>query len=154
MEKIRIEPFMLIGISIRPSNENGQAAKEIADLWSKFLNDNVLRAIPNKAGNAIYSLYTDYEKDYTKPYTAILGCKVNTLSEIPDGMIGKSFEGGSYVKTSAKGDLMKDLVINKWSEIFKMNLDRIYTADFEIFGEKAQNPKDAEVDFYIAVRNQ
>jgi len=30
-----------------------------------------------------------------------------------------------------------------------MDLDRAYTADFEIFGIKAQNPMDAEVDFMI-----
>jgi len=30
---------------------------------------------------------------------------------------------------------MKDLVINKWLEIWKMDLDRRFTADFEVFGE-------------------
>jgi hypothetical protein len=33
-----------------------------------------------------------------------------------------------------------------------MNLERMFTADFEVFGEKAQNPMDAEVDFLVAVR--
>lgn len=33
-----------------------------------------------------------------------------------------------------------------------MELDRIFTADFEAFGEKAPNPADAEVDFYVAVQ--
>jgi predicted transcriptional regulator YdeE len=151
MEKVKIEPFMLIGIAIRTINENGQAVQEIGELWTKFLENNLLNTIPNKVDNTIYSLYTDYEGDHTKPYTAILGCRVNSLDNIPEGMIGKSFDGGNYVKTSAKGDLMKGLVVNKWSEIFDMKLDRLFTADFEVFGEKAQNPSDAEIDFYIAV---
>jgi len=33
-----------------------------------------------------------------------------------------------------------------------MDLERIYTADVEVFGEKAQNPSDTEVDFYVSVR--
>jgi predicted transcriptional regulator YdeE len=33
-----------------------------------------------------------------------------------------------------------------------MDLDRSYTADFEIYGEKAQNPENAEVDIFIAVK--
>ncbi|MFT4644864.1 MAG: putative transcriptional regulator YdeE [Planctomycetota bacterium] len=33
-----------------------------------------------------------------------------------------------------------------------MDLDRTYTADFEIYGEKVQNPQDAEVDIMIAVK--
>ena len=47
---------------------------------------------------------------------------------------------------------MKGLVVNKWSEIWEMDLERLFTTDFEVFGEKAQNPVDAEIDFLIAVK--
>jgi len=152
MNKVKIEPFQVIGISVRTTNENNQAAKDIADLWGRFMNDKVLEAIPNKIDNTVYSIYTDYESDHTKDYTTILGCKVENLHTIPDGMIGKSFEGGNYAKLSAKGDLMKGLIVNKWMEIWKMDLDRMFTADFEVFGKKAQNPTNAEIDFLIAVK--
>jgi predicted transcriptional regulator YdeE len=151
MQKVKIEPFKLIGISIRTTNEHGQAAKEIGALWGKFMSENILEKIPNKIDNTIYSLYTEYESDYTQPYTAILGCKVANLDQIPDGMIGKSFEGGNYMKIAAKGDLMSGLIMKKWAEIWEMKLDRKFTADFEVFGEKAQNPSSAEIDFLIAV---
>jgi predicted transcriptional regulator YdeE len=152
MKKVKIEPFNVIGISVRTTNENGQAAKDIPDLWSRFMNEKVLDAILNKIDNTVYSIYTEYENDHTKPYTTILGCKVENLNAIPDGLVGKSFNGGNYVKLSARGDLMKDLIINKWIEIWKSDLERVYTADFEVFGEKAQNPSDAEIDFLIAVK--
>ena len=143
---------MIIGISVRTTNENNQAARDIANLWGKFINDKILEAIPNKIDNTIYSIYTDYESDHTKPYTTILGCRVDNLNDIPNEMIGKAFDGGNYVKLSAKGDLIKGLIINKWIEIWKMNINRAFTADFEVFGEKAQNPSDAEIDFLIAVK--
>ena len=152
MNKVNIEPFKVIGISVRTTNENGQAAKEIAELWGKFMNDKVLEAIPSKIDNTVYSIYTDYEGDHTKPYTALLGCKVKTLNVIPDGMIGKSVDGGNYVKLTAKGDLTKGLIVNKWSEIWEMDLERLFTTDFEVFGEKAKNPAAAEIDFFIAVK--
>lgn len=152
MDNVNIEPFKVIGISVRTTNENNQAAKDIGDLWVRFMNDKVMEAIPNKIDNTVYSIYTDYESDHTKPYTTILGCRVENLNTIPDGMVGKSVDGGNYVKFPAKGDLMKDLVINKWFEIWKMDLDRLFTADFEVFGEKAQNPADAEIDILIAVK--
>ncbi len=153
MERMKIEPFNMIGIAIQTTNEYNKADKEIADLWGRFLGENLLEKIPNKVDNTVYSLYTEYEGDYTKPYTAILGCKVQNLDQIPEGMTGKSFGGGNYVKTSAKGDLMKGLIVNHWAKIWDMELDRAYTADFEAFGEKAQNPSDAEVDFYVAVND-
>ncbi|WP_017257874.1 GyrI-like domain-containing protein [Pedobacter arcticus] len=152
MDKVKIEPFKVIGISIRTTNENGQATKEIAELWGKFMNEKVLNAIPNKIDATVYSIYTDYESDHTKPYTTILGCKVENLNDIPQGMIGKSFDGGNYVKLSAKGNLMQGLIANKWAEIWEMNLDRLFTADFEVFGEKAQHLVNAEIDFLIAVK--
>ena len=152
MNKVKIEPFKVIGISVRTTNENNQAAKDIADLWGTFMNDKILEAIPNKIDSTIYSIYTDYESDHTKPYTAILGCRVENLNDIPNGMIGKSFDGGSYVKLAAKGDLMQGLIVNKWTEIWGMDLDRTFTADFEVFGAKAQNPADAEINFLIAVK--
>jgi predicted transcriptional regulator YdeE len=34
-----------------------------------------------------------------------------------------------------------------------MDLDREYSADFEVFGEKAQNPQHAEIDILIAVKS-
>lgn len=145
-------PFKVIGIAVRTTNENDQAAKDIAELWGKFMNDNVLDAIPNKIDDTVYSIYTDYESDHTKPYTTILGCRVEDLDDIPGGMIGKSFDGGNYVKLSAKGDLMKGLLINKWIEIWQMDLARTFTADFEVFGAKASDPADAEIDFLIAVK--
>ncbi|WP_347217722.1 GyrI-like domain-containing protein [Chryseobacterium sp.] len=152
MNNVKVEPFKVIGITVRTMNENEQAAKDIPVLWEKFMKENVLNTIPNKIDNTIYSIYTEYEKDHTKPYTTLLGCKVENLDHIPEGMTGKSFDGGDYVKFTAKGNLAEGLVINEWFKIWNMDLERTFTADFEIYGEKAQNPSDAEVDILIAVK--
>lgn len=152
MQTVKIEPFHVIGISIRTTNENGQATEEIADLWGRFLSENLLDEIPNKVNNNIYSLYTDYQGDETQPYTTVLGCQVNDLENVPEGMVGRSFSGGEYSKSTAKGDLMQGLIVNEWKRIWTENLDRAYTTDFELFAENAQNPNDAEVEFYVALK--
>lgn len=152
MNNVKVEPFKVIGIEVRTTNENEQAAKDIPVLWEKFMNENLLNNIPNKIDNTIYSIYTEYEKDHTKPYTTLLGCKVESLGNIPEGMVGKSFDGGDYIRFTAKGNLAEGLVINEWLKIWNMDLGRTFTADFEIYGEKAQDPSDAEVDILIAVK--
>ncbi|WP_079242204.1 GyrI-like domain-containing protein [Chryseobacterium indologenes] len=152
MNNVKIEPFKVIGISVRTTNENGQAGKDIPVLWEKMISEDILNSIPNKIDNTIYSIYTDYEKDHTKPYTTVLGCQVENLDNIPEGMVGYSFDGGEYLKFTVNGDLSKDLVINEWMKIWNMELGRIFTADFEVYGEKAQNPSDAQVDIFIAVK--
>ncbi|GAB5524794.1 MAG: GyrI-like domain-containing protein [Roseivirga sp.] len=151
MQNVRIEPFNLIGIAVRTTNENNRAAGQIAGLWERFLTEKTLEAIPNRVHNHVYSLYTDYEGDHTQPYTAILGCCVENLDDVPEGMVGKSVAGGNYVKISAKGDLTKGLIVNEWMKIWDMGLDRAFTADYELFDENEKNPMDARVDFLVAV---
>lgn len=152
MQNIKIESFKIIGIAIRTSNANQRAANDIPKLWNTFMSKNILDNIPNKINNTIYCLYTNYEGNHTQPYTTIIGCKVKNLDVIPEDMIGKSFNGGEYQKMSVKGNLEEGLIINQWFKIWNMDLNRAYTVDFEIYGEKAQNPNNAEVDILVGIK--
>jgi predicted transcriptional regulator YdeE len=148
----RIEQFSVIGISVKTTNENGQAMQDIPKLWNSFLTESIAEKIPNKADNTVYCIYTDYEGDHTKPYTTILGCKVLNLDNIPDGLIGKTFDTATYSKHTAKGNILQGLIFDEWTKIWNANLDRAFTADFEVYGDKAQNPENAEVDIYVSVK--
>ena len=152
MQQVKVAPFQMIGLAIRTSNADGQAAREIGALWNEFLSTNVLARIPNRTDDTVYSLYTDYEGDHTQPYTVVLGCQVTQTDEIPEGMVARSFGGGEYVKMSTRGDLQEGIVVQQWQKIWAMDLNRAYTADFEVFGAKARDPQDAEVDFYISIQ--
>ena len=141
MEKVTIEAFTVIGISVRTTNENGQSAKDIGGLWNKFMTEGILNKIPNKIDDTVYSIYTAYEGDHTKPYTTILGCKVENVDTIPNGMVAKTFKGGNYTKFVSKGDLTKGVVYETWLKIWNSDLDRTYTADFEDYGNKGDASK-------------
>ncbi|MBF4487942.1 GyrI-like domain-containing protein [Flavobacterium sp. CSZ] len=147
-----IQKFSVIGISVRTTNENGKSGEDIPALWNKFMSEEIQRKIPNKVSEDIFCIYTDYEKDHTKPYTTILGCKVKSLDVVPENMIGKTIESANYEELIAKGNLAEGIVYNKWLEIWNSDLDRSFTADFEVYGEKTQNPENAEVDIYIALQ--
>lgn len=151
MEKTTLPPFAIIGIAVRTTNENGQTATDIPALWNRFMAENILAKIPNRLSDDIYSVYTEYEKDFTKPYTTILGCKVSHLEHIPEGLVGKTFEEGNYSRFTAKGNLSHGAVYNEWEKIWNSGFERKYTVDFEIYGEKAQNPENAEVPIFIAI---
>ena len=153
MQKVKINSFKIIGISIRTSNKEGQSMQDIPKLWEQFMANQTATKIPNKLNNNIVAVYTNYDSDHTEGYDTILGCQVATLENIPEGMIGTTFEGGSYTKYLAKGDLTQGVVYNTWAHIWEEKIDRIYTADFEIYGEKALNPKDAEVEVLVATKD-
>ncbi|RZK79629.1 MAG: hypothetical protein EOO92_08965 [Pedobacter sp.] len=144
----------IIGISVRTTNQNGQSATDIPLLWKRFFEEQLIQQIPNKIGDALYCIYTDYELDHTKPYTTILGCEVSSLTEIPEGFTGKIIEEGDYLPFTAKGKLSDNIVFEEWQKIWNTDIPRSYLTDFEIYGKKAQNPDDAEVEIYISTLSE
>ena len=151
MNQVIIEPFTIVGISVRTTNQDGQAAQDIAALWNRFLEESLAAHIPNKVDKSIYSVYTDYAGDHTQPYTVVLGCRVSEGAIAPDGMVAKHVSGGTYQPFVAQESLSQGAVYQAWVSIWNADLNRAYTADFEVYGEKALNPEDAEVDIYVAV---
>jgi predicted transcriptional regulator YdeE len=152
MSKETIQPFNVIGIAVRTTNENGQSGKDIPALWNLFITEGIIHQIPNKIDTDLYCIYTEYEKDHTKPYTTILGCKVSSLQDIPAGMNGISFKEGPYEKITAKGNIQEGLVFNEWLKIWESAMPRAFTADYEVYGAKASDPENAEVDIFIAIQ--
>ncbi|ACU05879.1 GyrI-like domain-containing protein [Pedobacter heparinus] len=147
-----IHSFPVIGITVRTSNADGSAAKDIPELWDRFWSANIAAQIPGVISNDVYSIYTAYDGDYTQPYTTLIGYRVENLDHIPEGLSGLLIEGGSYQQRSVKGNLLKGVVFDAWVDIWNSDIPRAYTSDFEVYGEKAQNPEDAVVDIYLSVK--
>lgn len=147
-----IKPFKFIGIGVRTSNTTGKATKDLGELWGRFFQDQVGEKIGGKVKEDIYSIYTDYESNYTGEYTCLIGFQVESVENVPQGMIGREFEGGKYRKFVAKGE-MPEAVVTTWQEIWQKDaeLGRQYTVDFEVYGPKCQQGDTSEVDIFIAV---
>jgi len=150
MNKMHINGFFLLGISVRTTNQKGQAAKDIEELWCRFMDNNILTQIVDRVSDEVYCVYTDYESDYTGPYTAILGCRVNSLDNIPIGLVSHIVSPGTYVKYTAKSWL-PNRVGETWQHIWNTCRNRQYIADFDVYGIKAKSPEDARVEIYVGV---
>ena len=48
---------------------------------------------------------------------------------------------------------MQGIVYNEWVKIWNSDLDRTFVADFEVYGEKAQDPTNAEVEIFVGVKD-
>lgn len=152
-EKVEVQPFKIIGISSWTTNADGQAVIDLGKLWNRFRAENILSLIPNRLSNDVYMIYTDYMTNHQGAYTAIIGCKVSSLINIPPGLMGREFNGGQYRKFVAKGK-MPHVVIRQWQEIWNEDkkLGRKYTADFEVYSRKSRDPENAEIEIFIAIK--
>jgi len=143
--------FKIIGISIETSNQNGEASEAIGSLWGQFISENMLETIPNQLDSDILCIYTDYESDYKGKYTCILGLKVSSLNHIPEGLVGREFQGGNFQSFLAKGSL-PEAIVDAWHSIWNQDetLDRSYTYDYEVYDYRSRLGEESEVDIYIA----
>jgi predicted transcriptional regulator YdeE len=151
MQTTTIGGFLITGISTRTTNENGAAATAIPQLWQRFIAENLAAQISGKNNADVYCVYTDYEKDHTRPYTVILGCRVDAAAAIPPGLQQVRIQEGSYRVFTAQGDLTAGAVFGAWTKIWNTVLPRLYRTDFEVYGAKAQNPLNGEVDIFVGI---
>ena len=148
-----LDPFKIIGISTRTSNTSGKAAEDLGALWGKLFEEQIGGKIPRKVSEDIFAIYTDYESDYTGDYTCLIGYQVASLENVAEGLVAREFDGGKHIKFTAAGK-MPEAVVETWQKIWAKDaeLDRKYTADFEVYGAKSQQGDNSEVDIFIAVK--
>jgi predicted transcriptional regulator YdeE len=150
--------FTVIGIAARTSNAKEITADGvIGKQWARFFQDGVIAKIPNKAGQSIVAVYTDYASDHNGEYTYVLGAKVTSDADVPSEMVAKKIPSGKYaVFTTGKGPGPK-VVPEAWMKINSLPKtavggDRMYRADFEVYDERAADPQNLQADIYVGIK--
>lgn len=137
-----------IGLELRTNNE--ECSSTMPAHKERFFKENILAKIPNKVNGNMLALYTDYEGDYTKPYSWILGCEVSSLDEVPEGLVGKVIPASKYAVYTTEGAFPQGLIA-AWQAVWKSELHRSYTSDFELYRPDFNPEKNPEVKLYIAI---
>jgi len=151
MDQIKTGGFKLIGIKLphKTSNEEGQSNIDCGELWQRFNEEGIKNKIPGKISDDIYAVYFAYEGDYTKPFSFFIGCKVNMDTRTPEDLDGLFIPVQNYQKVVAKG-IIPDCIANAWRDIWAAKNNRGYKYDFEVYGEKSRDWKNAEVEIYLS----
>lgn len=143
-EIVNLEQKTIIGVSAITSNTDPEMGKIIGGLWESLYKGGVNERIRNKANEHAIGLYSDYSAD---GYTVTAGNEVSKVEN--EGLDVKIIPAGRYAKFSIHGHMEK-AVAEAWGEIWKMNLDRSFTGDFEEYlNDSLEN---ADIDIYIALR--
>ena len=121
-------------------------------IWGRGLpySEGIYEKIPNKVNGKTIGLYTEYEGDYTKPYTFIAGAEVNKEVQIGEEIESIIIPKGKYARFVITGDVQNS-VGQAWQEIWGMDLKRKYTCDFEEYQNNSENMQKQEIHIYIAL---
>ncbi|PYX32638.1 MAG: AraC family transcriptional regulator [Acidobacteria bacterium] len=149
--------FTVVGIAARTSNTREATADGvIGKQWERFMKEGILAKIPNKVDSAVVAVYTDYASDKDGEYTYLLGAKVKSNRDVPEGMVARVPAGRYAVFTSEKGPAAQ-VVVEAWQRIWAVPKsapggNRAYKADFEVYDERAADPQNVQVDVYVGIK--
>jgi predicted transcriptional regulator YdeE len=150
--------FTMIGIAARTSNAKENTADAIiGKQWGRLMRESLLESIPNKADANIVAVYTDYASDKDGEYTFVLGARVTHAENVPAGMVAKIVPAGKYAVFTSERGSVPEVVISTWKRIWTTPKDapggnRAYKADFELYGQGAQNPADTVMEIHIGIK--
>jgi predicted transcriptional regulator YdeE len=157
IQSTNITSFTVIGIAARTSNAK-EATSEgiIGKQWQRFFGEGVPDRIPDRLDRNIYAVYSDYASDHNGEYSFLIAAKVKDGTVPPTGMVAKRVLAGRYaVFTSEKGPFVQ-VVPSVWKKIYRLEdagtLKRAYHTDFEIYDQRAQDPRNGQVDIYVGVK--
>ncbi len=143
-EVVNLEEKVIAGISTVTSNNSPKMTEVIGKLWAELYQGGISQSIQNKVNSYAIGLYSDYSGDN---YTVTVGNEVSKAEN--DKLTVKVIPAGRYAKFSVHGNMVA-AVAEAWSEIWKINLDRSFTGDFEEYLNS--DNENANIDIYIALK--
>lgn len=146
--KLEREEKVIMGIECRITEPMKAGSREIPQLWERFEREEIAVQIPQKKSEEVIALYCDYEGDHTQPYTLVIGCPIESVGEIPEGMVVKKAPAASYAVFPVRGAFPQSLMA-VWKQVWELELPRSYQGDYEVYGEKFS--ESAELEVFIAL---
>ena len=143
-EIVNLEQKTVVGVSAITSNADPRMGEVISGLWEKLYQGGANAAIKNKMNEHAIGLYSDYSDDQ---YCVTAGNEVSKPEN--DELTVKIIPRGKYAKFSVHGHMEK-AVAEAWSEIWKMDLARSFTGDFEEYLNS--DWENSDIDIYIALK--
>lgn len=110
----------------------------------KTISGGVNASIKNKINEYAIGLYSDYSDD---KYCVTVGNEVSKADN--QELAVKIIPAGKYAKFSVHGD-MQEAVAKAWGEIWKIDMDRSFTGDFEEYLNSDWD--NADINIYIALK--
>lgn len=144
-EVVSLEQKIIVGVSATTSNKDPEMGKVIGGLWEKLYQGGVSATIKNKVNENAIGLYSEYSEN---GYCVTAGNEVSKAEN--DGLTVKTIPAGNYAKFSVHGNMEK-AVAKAWEEIWKMDLKRSFTGDFEEYLN--DDWENADIDLYIALQD-
>jgi predicted transcriptional regulator YdeE len=134
------DSFIVVGVTVRTNNTKEATGQgDIPGLWQSAIQNGTLETIPNKTGDGMVVVYSDYATDNTGDYNYTLGYRVTSADKVPDGMVARTIHAGKYSVVASEAGPPQEVIPALWQRIAQMTPQqlggaRAYQTDFETYG--------------------
>jgi len=134
------DSFIVVGVTVRTNNTKEATGQgDIPGLWQSAIQNSTLETIPNKTGDGMVVVYSDYATDNTGDYNYTLGYRVTSADKVPDGMVARTVRAGKYSVVASETGPPQEVIPALWQRIAQMTPQqlggaRAYQTDFETYG--------------------
>lgn len=141
---VELKEKIVVGVNAVTGNDDPNMAAIIGGLWTELYQGGISSKIKNKVNEYAIGLYSDYSDN---KYEVTVGNEVSKAEN--NEYVVKTIPAGKYAKFSITGHTQR-VVAAAWDEIWNMNLDRSYVADFEEYLNS--DFENAKINIYISLK--
>jgi predicted transcriptional regulator YdeE len=157
-KQILADPIYVAGYMVRTSNAKEMSGNgEIGKLWMRFFQENLGAQIPNRIGQNLTVVYSDYSSDEKGEYSYLLGAPVNSIDHLPAGVSYRKIPGGQYAVITTEQGPIVEIMQAAWKRIWTMpptelGGQRAFLEDYEVYDQRSADPGNAQVEIHIGLR--
>jgi AraC family transcriptional regulator len=154
--------FHIIGYELKTKNEDGQNNKDIPEFWQQYIQNKLGSKIPNPIHkNVELGICTNFNPE-TGEFVYVIGMEVKKGTQVPDGMVYKSFHELEYaVFTTPKSNerSFTSSIQSTWNYIFtewfpQSSYEHYGSVEFELYDQRCYGSENKEMDIYIPVKKR
>jgi predicted transcriptional regulator YdeE len=150
--------FSLVGFSVRTNNQQ-EASRDglVGKQWKRLYQEGGLAKISHRTDSAVIALYTDYSSDEHGDYTYILGSRVSSCADAPEGMVCHHVPAADYLVLLSQRGALPGVVIALWQKVWnstpqQLGGQRSYRNDYEVYDSRAADSAHAQIELYLGIK--
>ncbi|MFZ0633758.1 MAG: GyrI-like domain-containing protein [Acidobacteriaceae bacterium] len=133
------DSFTVVGLTVRTTNDKEAGGQGlIPQLWQSVMGSDQLSQVPNRVGDDLVVVYSDYASDSSGEYNYTLGVRVSSADKVPDGFVARRIQAGKYAVIRSDQGPPQEVIPALWQKINQMSPQqlggvRAYRTDFETY---------------------
>ena len=152
-----VSAFQVIGVAVRTTNAKESSGNgEIPKLWQRVMQEDLIDKISNRADQHLVVVNTNYASDQNGEYDYIVGSRVTSANDVPEGFVAVAVPAGKYAVVESEKGAPQEILPKVWRRIWAMSPaelggTRAFKTDYEVYPAEMDG-QNTQVTIYLGLK--